>query len=291
MREIGFQVGWIGTAADLSLLNDLPGLKWLLFDLKEVDAEAVGGLKLTQPVEVLILANASDEHLARLAHLPRCGSLDLILQTLSPEGCRRLAELAEGIEILTIEANPKSMIDDGLKYIGQIRSLKRLELSGTSITDEGLSQLATLDKLEDLQLANLTRIRGPGYASLMPIKTLRHLSIYGTPIDADGFKALATLTQLEALILQFYDFPAPGLKPADITVLKGLSNLRSLEIASMAGEGGEKQIAFGDGILTAAGAMPSLRRLTIRGIGTGPDGLEALAKAINLKELILNPSQ
>ena len=69
-------------------------------------------------------------------------------------------------------------------------------------------------------------------------------------IDADEFQALAKLTQIEALILKYDDFPSADSRPADVKVLKNLSNLRSLEIATQ-GNGGSL-LAFGDAILATA---------------------------------------
>jgi hypothetical protein len=70
LSQIFIVQNWKGTAADLDLLNDLPDLNLLAFNLADVDLSAIGKLALKRPVEVLLLHGVSDDRLATLAHLP-----------------------------------------------------------------------------------------------------------------------------------------------------------------------------------------------------------------------------
>ena len=282
---------WKGTAADLDLLNDLPHLELLSFNLADVNLNSIGKLKLKRPVEVLLLHGVSDQRLARLANLPTCVSLRLAPFTLSAKGCRHFARLAQGVEYLQVG---DGLGDDPMKWIGQIRSLRGLlYMAGLSpgskrvITDDGLSQLDGLERLEELMLVRCAGIRGPGYASLARAKSLRLVSICEAPIDAALLAGLAQLTQIRELNLESHDFPPAGLKPADFDVLKNLSSLQFFEIRT---QGNDANLStFGDAILAAAGKMPRLRQLIVRDIGADADGVEALAAAPRLESLLLEP--
>ena len=281
----------------------MPDLESLVIDLADVGAEAVGKLKLTRPLKVLVLARLTDTNVARLDHLPQSAHLMVVQYSLTVPGYTRLAQLAAGIEQLNFNGGaPKDIDDEGLKAIGQIGSLKRLTLftrpviargqtavtTTWPITDAGLAHLEGLDKLEELKLFSCQGIRGPGYAALAPIKSLRHLTVSNAPIDAAGFAALAKLTQLDGLVLQPDDFPPASFKPADVGALKSLSHLEMLAIGTTSAKNSGDLLAYGDAILATAAEMPRLRQLTIRGIGTAADGLEAFAKAAHLQELHLD---
>ena len=206
LKQIGIQLAWKGEDADLSLVKDLPDLEWLHIDLeRQVGAEGLAQLKLQRPVQYLNLGGLSDDVLTRADRLPPCKTLSLSRYKLSDDGFKRLTELAEGIERLEIMApySPtEGITDQGLRFVGGIRSLKSLQLFDAGISDDALGGLAGFDKLEALELNECWKIRGPGYASLLPVKSLRTLKAYAMQIDDDAVDALAKLTQLSTLNLQ-----------------------------------------------------------------------------------------
>ena len=206
LKQIGIQGGWKGKDADLSLVNDLPDLNWLYLDLEQhVGVEGFAKVQPKRPIRNMILDAVSDEILAKLDRLPRCSMLHLPRYKLSDDGFRRLGQLAQGIERLELVGPyfPSNWISDkGLQHIGQILSLKGLQIHKGDVTDEGLAHLVGLNKFEDLNLSACHNVRGSGFAHLAAIKSLRQLSAFDMQIDADGLNALAKITQLASLRLQ-----------------------------------------------------------------------------------------
>jgi Leucine-rich repeat (LRR) protein len=302
-RHVGLWRGWRGTAADLKLLDDLADFQMLYFDADAIGVESIAGLHLTRPIKHLVPQILSDADVARLTRLPRCVRLSLVNDTLTANGYRRLAELADGVESLGVQHAWQGIRDDELEFIGKIRSLHELSVWPVSVTDVGLSHLAGLDNLEVLRLSDFRDTPDfnkqgrrdklsdcSGLASLAPIKLLRRLDLQEVPIGAAGFKALAQLNQLETLRLSALRLP-PGDEgtPEDVAALKSLSNLRSFEIATSVYWNGEASLEFGYAVLRAAAGMSSLRSLKVHGPCTSGGSLEALAKASHLEELFLDP--
>jgi beta-lactamase regulating signal transducer with metallopeptidase domain len=284
--SIGIQSGWKGTAADLDPIAELGPFKLLYFDFDQVPAADVGKLmtKLKRPIDLLGLESLSDERLTALARLPACRSLMLGQETLSVAGFRRLSKMAVGVESLQLRGGVE---DDSLVAVGQIHSLRELQLQQAKITDAGLAHLATLGNLEKLQLFDCRGVKGAGYASLAPIQSLRELQIFGPTIDAKASEALAKLTQLETLMLQPYRLPPDGLKAADVQALKNLKNLRTFSVMLQAPASDAAKRATAGAILAVASQLPMLRQLSAIGIIADADALAAVAKAPKLEELTL----
>jgi beta-lactamase regulating signal transducer with metallopeptidase domain/Leucine-rich repeat (LRR) protein len=284
--SIGIQGGWKGTPADLEMIAQLPDLKRLYFDFDQISATDVGKLmpKLKRPLEFLGLESLSDKRLTALTRLPACRILMLGQETLSAAGFRHLAEMATGVESLHLRGE---VDDDSLVAIGQIRSLKELQLQQSKITDAGLAHLAGLDHLDKLLFFECRGIRGRGYVSLAPLKSLRQLMILGPQIDAQMTEALSSLTQLETLSLTPNQLPPAGLKAADVETLKNLKSLQSLSFMSQSPATDAAKRATGGAILAVAGQLPSLRRLSVVGVIADADALAALSKTSHLEELRL----
>jgi len=75
-----------------------------------------------------------------------------------------------------------------------------LNLSRTSITDEGLKNLENLPNLRKLHLEN-TKITDAGLAHLKNLQNLEYLNLYGTAVSDAGLTDLQGLKNLKALYL------------------------------------------------------------------------------------------
>ena len=150
---------------------------------------------------------------------------------------------------------PTAFPDAVLKHVGQLRRLRSLDLFNVALTDKGLQELAGLDRLEHLTMANAPGVRGSGLAQLKPLSALRRLVLVETPLDAEGLKALAQLTQLHSLVLHPVQF-----QPDDAAVIGKLVNLRSLTVTdNWSSQDGFKKAAVGDAVLQMAATLPALR--------------------------------
>ncbi len=83
---------------------------------------------------------------------------------------------------------------------GLEEKLRRINLSKTTITDEGLIAIARCQNLEQLRLAS-DRLSDDGLKCLGQLQQLRHLHLIGAPITDAGLVHLELLQGLESLYL------------------------------------------------------------------------------------------
>lgn len=95
-------------------------------------------------------------------------------------------------------------------------SLVWLNLSGTAVTDEGLSKLAKFTQLRRLNLS-LTGITAAGMRHLAGLKNLVVLNLYGSKVGDGAEEAIAALPSLKRIYLWQSAFTADG-----CSVLAGL---------------------------------------------------------------------
>ncbi|MCE5318196.1 MAG: hypothetical protein LLG04_12655 [Parachlamydia sp.] len=154
------------TDRGLSHLSTCPKLKYL--DLSWNTGFSDASLKPLPPsLKVLSLLRCSQlNDLKNLAHLPQLKSLDL-------SHCSQLREEAlQDLLHLKIRHlylwNWGQLTDHGLKLIGQMDSLTKLDISYCpQITDDGLIELASLTDLQNISLSHNFRITDNGIKHFM----------------------------------------------------------------------------------------------------------------------------
>jgi hypothetical protein len=188
------------TDEGLNFVGQIRGLRGLkLYATKTTDA-GLAHLRGLNELEALEPADTmTDEGLTYFANCKRLYSLDL-------QYCREIS-------------------DRGIEIVSHFSSLRRLQLLGTGITDEGLASLRRLKYLEYLGLTD-TRVTGRGFEqwpdspslselhiarvelapstldSLARFDDLRFLWIYQTPIEKDeSWRKLSALKNLDQLII------------------------------------------------------------------------------------------
>lgn len=109
-----------------------------------------------------------------------------------------------------------------LPYLKKLPKLESLELPECGVTDADLKELASLTKLEDIDLA-LNKISGAGIKNLAGLKNLKSLVLDKCGLRDDDAAALASLTQLE--VLQLIDNPITNAGAKELHALKNLSKL------------------------------------------------------------------
>lgn len=93
-----------------------------------------------------------------------------------------------------------SLSDDGLKTIGQIKTLRRVPMGYTNVTDQGLSSLKNLSELEYLGLRG-NKITDAGMKHITALKKLTGLHIGETKVTDTGITELKKLPRLKTLYL------------------------------------------------------------------------------------------
>src|SRR5687767_5966371 len=94
--------------------------------------------------------------------------------------------------------------------VGQMRELRKLDLSRTKITDFGLEHLKPLTNLRELSLYYAEYITEDGIAHLKGWKDLEVLNLRGTRVTSKVFEHLASLTNLRVLDLGFTQIDDDG---------------------------------------------------------------------------------
>jgi len=111
-----------------------------------------------------------------------------------------------------------------LADLAKLEGIERLDLSGSAVTDAGLSNLKGLRRLTTLQLSG-TKITTAGLASIRHLGRLIKLDISGTDAGDIGLNQLNKLANLEELRLR-----GTHLTDAGIASLGSLAALRALDV-------------------------------------------------------------
>jgi internalin A len=115
--------------------------------------------------------------------------------------------------------------DDGLYYLGNIKTLESLSLKNTCISDEGIRHLSGLHNLRSLTL-DKTNISDEGMAIMKSFPCLVSLFLAHTRITDNGLKEIATLDKMERLNVEHTSVSDVGLK-----YISSLINLKLLYLS------------------------------------------------------------
>ena len=130
---------------------------------------------------------------------------------------------AEAVTSITLSNNifDENEILKLLRFAG----LKRLELTGTEVTDETIAKLASLQNLETL-IVDRTRIRGKFLAKLSNNKSIRNLKLGHNDLQKQYLKELKKFPNLQSLTLN-----SSHLRDNDMAAIAACSHLRYLDIS------------------------------------------------------------
>ncbi|MDR3624577.1 MAG: hypothetical protein P4L16_05510 [Chlamydiales bacterium] len=180
------------------------------------------------------------------------------LTHLSLKGCQwvtsnHLAKLEQFPHIQYLDLSESSVTDDALRYVGLLTNLTRLYLRSCSkLKGEGIAQLATLSKLEHLDisgcvhledkhfvtskswisllylnLANCAKLTGQCLEYLGPCDTLSHLDLSFYNLNGDFLRCLNKFPCLHSLKL----LSCIHITPENLIYLEPLEYLRELYLA------------------------------------------------------------
>ena len=141
--------------------------------------------------------------------------------------------------------------DDDVASVAQIKTLKRLDLSFTYVTDLGIKELRGLRQLEDLDLETAEALTDAAMNYVREIPTLKRLKVRGVDITDAGMPAIGHMTGLVALDLSHTMIEDVGLE-----VLPSLGQLEELKI------GGNMITGLNLNFLKL---LPKLKRLSLNG--------------------------
>jgi beta-lactamase regulating signal transducer with metallopeptidase domain len=170
-------------------------------------------------------AGATDTVMPHIARLTGLKSLELFSTNVTDAGMKHLVALKK-IEHLTTSGR---ITDKGMIYVGQLLSLKYLELGGPSqVTDAGLQQVSKLTSLEGLALVG-DRMGDEGLAHLRSLPQLSYLELQGTNF---GDLGMVHLKQFQALKSLYFSEGKAFISDAGLADIAEIPNLEELSLDS-----------------------------------------------------------
>ncbi|WP_442481720.1 redoxin domain-containing protein [Aeoliella sp. SH292] len=195
----------------------------------------------------------SDSGLAAITQLPQLRALDFY---------------AYAPELRGDDPNP-SITDRGLAHLQRCPHLEHLNVSGSSITDDGLGRVAAdCPQLRRLSLDD-TGLTSKGLHHLRAFTELEYLRCYGTIIDDEVAEHLQSLSKLREITGDL------ELSNAGVNALTKLASLQKLSISGNCD----------DSCMASIAAMPSLEELSIQHTRVTDEGFAQMAKSATLQQI------
>lgn len=109
-----------------------------------------------------------------------------------------VAAIARLPSLMHLRLRESPLTDEGLRLLGECRSIRILNLPKCAATAEGIRALSALPKLRNL------RVGGPHFGAdaaeaIASLLTLRQVHLIGIPIDDAGLRQIASLPKLQSL--------------------------------------------------------------------------------------------
>ncbi len=117
--------------------------------------------------------------------------------------------------------------DNDIDFIVELKTLKKLDLSFTYVTDKGIKKLQALQQLEDLTLDTAEFLTDASMAHLRANRALRRLVVRGVDITDAGMPYVGEMTGLRDLDISYTMLGDVGLEH-----LPNLSELEHLKIGA-----------------------------------------------------------
>ncbi|MFN7998514.1 MAG: hypothetical protein U0Q18_33135 [Bryobacteraceae bacterium] len=187
------------TDAGLSAVKGWRNLKRLNLRGTKVTDAALQLLSGLQSLEALDAGYAliTDVGLDSLASLPNLKELAIGGNKLTDSGLQPLRQMP-GLLSLDLAGSQRtdsglwsvSLAEPGIDAIATLQGLRRLNLSGTLISAQGLERLLALTRLERLDLVRCVRVADDAEPLLASFKNLKFMDLTGTAMSKDALAKL-----------------------------------------------------------------------------------------------------
>ncbi len=172
--------------------------------------------------------------------------------------------------IVALDVN-NSISNEDLRLISRLPHLRKVDLSGTGVTDNGLESVCDLQNLEELDLSRVD-LSGVDLQPLTQCRELRRLDLAFSNVTDAHLSQLSRLGSLEELVLSCND----GVRSAGMEHVANLTSLRRLDLFHTGVT--ECGLAF----LTS---LPHLEELELSGMQISTCGVAHLCQLKSLKRL------
>lgn len=211
-----------------------------------------------------------------------------------------LRRLAGQDQLRRLELSGTAVTSDGLVHLKDLRNLEILNICLTAVEDRGFEHLAGLTRMKRMVVCS-SKITGSGSRHLTAMTELESINLHSSPADDAGLEAIGKLTSLHRLEIVHTRVTDAGLRH-----LAGLVHLRQLHVAShdttedalpflaKLSELQELDVyerAASNATLTQVGKLPRLRRLMLLGNSYDDNGIKNLAGLSTLEELTLSSNR
>ena len=142
--------------------------------------------------------------------------------------------------------------DNDIDFIVELKTIKKLDLSFTYVTDRGIKKLQALQQLEDLTLDTAEFLTDASMAHLRANRALRRLVVRGVDITDAGMPYIGEMSGLRSLDISYTMLADVGLEQ-----LPNLSELEHLKIGATLITGLN---------LNFLKLLPKLKTLSLRGV-------------------------
>jgi Leucine-rich repeat (LRR) protein len=172
-------------------------------------------------VVVFFRQNAvAEKNLIYLKKFPRLRYIDFLPEKITDVGLANLS----GTSIQSLNLTGSKITDAGLTHLEHLPQLQWLYIDNTAITDEGFEHLKNLTQLRAIFLKN-DKITDAGLRHLKRLHRLERLFLDNTQITDAGLENLANLSNLQILYLN-----QTAVGDAGLAHLKELTKLYSLQL-------------------------------------------------------------
>jgi hypothetical protein len=109
-------------------------------------------------------------------------------------------------QLVSLKLNGAELHDSTMNKVAQLTALRRLQISHTPVTDDGIKYLANLAELRSLNLVD-TRVTAKGLAVLKDNRNIKNIYVYQTGISAAEAAELKNLFPKSQLEFGNYNVP------------------------------------------------------------------------------------
>ncbi len=215
------------------------------------------GLGYLRELEIQFAQNLTAKTVEPLENLTRLETLDLNHSAVDDE---TLAVLSRFPALTRLKLRAARLTHAGLTHLAKMTNLVELDLgSCAGLDDKAVMHLTGLNKLEKLEVPQCTALTDVGVARLAALSGLRSLDLRGVPAGDEGVKKLAGLKALKQLNLEDTKVGDAGVAALAGLPLEEINLNRTLIVAP------------------ALEKLPELRRVSVRQLRVGDGLIKAIA--------------
>ncbi|MCA8989940.1 MAG: SUMF1/EgtB/PvdO family nonheme iron enzyme, partial [Planctomycetaceae bacterium] len=171
------------------------------------EANQLAGLKALQTLRWDFLKNA-DIAMKTICTLDSLVQLEISGSDISTTGMKQVGKLKQ-IELLFLNLC-KSLDDEGVSHLTELKHIYHLQLSSTPISNTGLLHLGEIPSLQRLYLNECQRISDEGIQHLVSLPRLKYLDLSGTPLTDACIPQLSQTQSLRILLIDRTKITAEG---------------------------------------------------------------------------------